>query len=356
MICEEAMVLMSAKLDAALSPAEEEALSAHLAVCPACNALMTTLRGLDEQVATLQEPAPEGLKKGVLYRIDQATGKAKPARRGWFGPGTALGAVAAVLVLLVGLNVIPLGGSKATSSMQDQNDYAVSGNYASKNEEYEPAYEAVNGAVGTQAAEAPQDSRKGVLHAPESATTYYRNPSQYNNSSDHAQPRLVTQTDEAACTALSKTEGAAVLLYTEFTPESLFALLEAEEPKLYALVAGLEPESKNGLRCYKTDCGTALAIQEWLLAQLPHDAAAEPGADGTESKLSVSLEALDPGSTSLYRIITWPIKERSVNWPEVWPDDWADSLRSEENWRLFFPSEDYVPNAEKAAYLAFPEN
>ena len=355
MICEEVIGLMSASLDGALSPAEEEALSAHLAACPACTALMTTLRGLDEQVASLREPAPEGLKKGVLYRIDQATGKAKPARRGWFGPGTALGAVAAVLVLLVGLKVIPLVGDKSTSGMQDQNEYAVqSGAY--KNEAYESAPDALNSADFTQAVEAPQDGKKG-MHASEFASSYHSDPNVSGAAcSDIAQLRRVTQADEAVCTALSEAEDAAVLLYTEFTPESLFALLEAEEPRLYALVAGLEPESRNGLRCYKTNCGTALAIQEWLFAQLPHDAAAEPDAAGTESKLSVSLEALDPGSASLYRIITWPIKERNVNWPEVWPDGWVDGLRSEENWRLFFPSEDYVPNADKAAYLAFPEN
>ena len=115
MICEEAMVLMSAKLDAALPPAEEEALEAHLAACPDCAKLMQTLRCMDEQVAALREPAPEGLKKGVLYRIDQATGKAKTPRRRWFGPGAALGAAAAVLVLLVGLKLSPLMNMKASS-------------------------------------------------------------------------------------------------------------------------------------------------------------------------------------------------------------------------------------------------
>ena len=115
MICEEALALMSAKLDGALTPEQDAQLTAHLAACPDCANLMETLRGLDSQVTELREPAPQGLKKGVLYRIDQATGKAKPSRRGWFGPGAAIGAVAAVLVLLVGLGVVPLGDMKANS-------------------------------------------------------------------------------------------------------------------------------------------------------------------------------------------------------------------------------------------------
>ena len=45
MICEEAMALMSAKLDGALTPEQEEELAAHLAACPDCAKLMQTLRG-----------------------------------------------------------------------------------------------------------------------------------------------------------------------------------------------------------------------------------------------------------------------------------------------------------------------
>ena len=128
MNCEQAYELMSARLDGALSAAQEETLRAHLEGCPACRALMETMTGLDAKVAALREPAPEGLKKGVLYRIDQATGKAKTPRRRWFGPGTALGAVAAVLVLLVGLGVFPLGTKSAAGISEHADSAAVEQN------------------------------------------------------------------------------------------------------------------------------------------------------------------------------------------------------------------------------------
>ena len=120
MTCEQAMELMSAMLDGELDPQLTDALNAHLETCPECKHLADTLRGLDEQLSGIRQPAPEGLKKGVLYRIDQATGKAKKPVRRWFGPGTAIGAAAAVLVLLVGTGVIPLGKQTMADKPADQ--------------------------------------------------------------------------------------------------------------------------------------------------------------------------------------------------------------------------------------------
>ena len=71
------------------------------------------------------------------------------------------------------------------------------------------------------------------------------------------------------CAALSENENAMVLLYTDFDADSVFGLLKAEEPALYALTEAMRSVEENGLLRYETDCGTALAIQEWLLAELP---------------------------------------------------------------------------------------
>ena len=365
MICEEALLLMSARLDGELTPDEEAALAEHLAVCPACAELMESMRGLDTQLATLREPAPEGLKKGVLYRIDQATGKARPARRGWFGPGAALGAVAAVLVLLVGLRVIPFPFGDSTKSKGAQLEDRTGFTCAAQTETISPQ---INGSLGqnlhdglraesnTACAEyAPMETQcEEAVNGLESSESHiYRYASDETDTSGSKSPTLEP---EAACAKRSRDRASAVLYYADFDAQSLFALLEEEEPQLYASLSGLSSETQDGLLCYETNCGTVLAIQEWLLAQLPHEEDMDAALMDAETRMMSEMEALDPGSENLYRIITWAPKDHPIRWPESWPADWADRLRTGEGWALFFPDEDYVPNAGKTAYLVFSSN
>lgn len=372
MICEEALLLMSAKLDDALSPDEEKALAAHLAVCPACAELMKTLSGQDEQLAALREPAPAALKAGVLDRIAQAESTAKPKtqslRRRWFGPGSALGAVAAVLVLLVGFGVISLpkwrSTDRATAMQENYNNIkdaeAVTGacapaetncpaeavNESEEKASWNNSKSAADGA-GLAGNVIQFPSLEATLESEGSSYCYYFriNKDQYASAADSS--------PELPCVMLSAEKDAAVLLYTDFDAQSLFTLLEREEPQLYAALAELEPETRDGLICYPTDCGTVLAIQEWLLSQLPHEEEMDSDLIEAETELMTHMEALDPGSESLYRIITWAPKDHPVSWPESWPADWADRLRTGDNWALFFPNEDYVPNVGKTAYLVF---
>jgi len=426
MTCEKAMALMSAKLDGVLTPEEEKELTAHLADCPDCANLMETLRGLDEKVADLAQPAPEGLKKGVLYRIDQATGKVKSPRRRWFGPGAALGGVAALLVLLVGLKVIPLKGfegaaSAAPESAQKQYegfaetvlkapDSVETGAPAATQQDFYQdstakwTLEGVDNADGQKVTQFGYDpSATGIVGnadapsvagEPVEAGTATKGEAAQNQAGegsgedtaedldlpgasasslvpdasgeDMVYPvtsgsnvtvgngRPVSKVEEILCAALCQDKDAAVLFYSEFDPESLFGLLQEEQPELYALVENLTPENKDGMIRYQTNCGTIMAIQEWLLAQLPHTEDMDPRLVDAETKLMSRMETLDPGSGSLYRIITWAPRDHAILWPESWPEGWDLRLRTGENWRLFFPDEDYVANASKTAYLIFP--
>ena len=144
-----------------------------------------------------------------------------------------------------------------------------------------------------------------------------------------------------------------MLLYTEFSYESLCELLEAEEPKLAALLTELKTVEENGqLRCL-TDCGTALAIHEWLLENLPRSELMEPGLQSAETRLRVRMEELDPGCGSLYKVISWAPRSKPIDWPSEWAEGWAARIRTEENWGLFFPAEDFVPAADAPALLVF---
>lgn len=371
MICEEAMALMSAKLDGELSSEQEAQLKAHLAACPDCSNLMESLRGLDEKVSALQEPAPAELKQRVLYRINHAAEAAKQPRRRWFSSG-ALGAVAAILVLLIGLGAIPMKffGAK-NESLKGSPAYETQG-WGSTHDGNTSGYQAENGIVHGIPSDSFFNGNGGKLESKGDRSegvegTRAPTSDQAENAGFPVEPAVtstqasemlclhpVSQADESVCSAISSSEDAAVLLYTEFDPESLFSLLEREEPKLYALVENLEPTARDGMICYQTNCGTVLAIQEWLLSQLPREEEMDSSLSDAESKLRTRMEALDPDSGSLYRIITLKPRARAILWPETWLEDWADRMREEKNWRLFFPSEDYVPNAEKTAYLVFP--
>ena len=365
MSCEQALELMSAALDGALSPEQEALLQAHLERCPECRRVMEAMKGLEQKLSALREPAPEGLKKGVLYRIDQATGKAKAPKRRWFGPGTAIGAVAAVLVLLVGLGVIPLKQRKT---------YDFDGS----------SYHRTTSQSPDAAPQAPEN--EAVEHRPDSLEAASLPASEFHDSNDNyaalalntdspskdncsigtgssgnagrneseqsAQP-ILSDALHNRCAELSVRQDLMVLLYTDFSKDSLFALLERAEPKLYALVEDLRTEETDGLILCETDCGSALAIHEWLLQSLPGSESLSERERSAENRTIQFMEELDPGSGSLFRVISWRPGVTSVSWPETWPTDWAARFRAAENWELFFPAEDYVPNSEKPAYLVF---
>ena len=362
MTCEEALALLSARLDGQLGAEEAAALEAHLASCPRCRALAAELEGLDKNLTTLAEPAPEGLKQGVLYRIDQASGKTK--RRGpWFRPGTALGAVAALLVLLVGTGLIKLPSQRAISEDTVQAEtraaaFPVNGNAA-------PAPETVQDIASTDIWVIPQqegswNANKGVAGEPGEDVKLPTYEGSDNFPWDSSQVQEVTASVsgdamysmaelQERCKALSENRKALVLAYADIDPASLFSLLEREAPELYRLTAELEPKEENGLLLYPTDCGTALALQEWLKAQIAANGETVRGG----SLLTETLERLDPSSDSLNRVIQVEQPAHPVAWPAAWPGSWALELQNGSNWILRYPSEDYVPKAEAPAYLVF---
>ena len=106
--CEQALELISAQLDGALTAEEAGALDEHLAQCPACRALRADLSTLHQLLPTLAEEPPAGLKDDIMKAVHAS--KCTPfhtRKRQWRWRSWA--SLAAVLVLvLVGGQAVQL--------------------------------------------------------------------------------------------------------------------------------------------------------------------------------------------------------------------------------------------------------
>ena len=101
--CEQALELISAQLDGALTAEEAGALNEHLAQCPACRALRADLSTLHQLLPTLAEEPPAGLKDNIMKAVHAS--KCTPfhtRKRQWRWRSWASLAAVLVLVLVVG--------------------------------------------------------------------------------------------------------------------------------------------------------------------------------------------------------------------------------------------------------------
>lgn len=96
MSCERYLDLISARLDAPLSPGDEAELTAHLNTCPQCRAAARDLEGVHAALTGCPVTPPAELAEGVMNTIRGQRSARKRTRR-------QLGALAACLVLCAGL-------------------------------------------------------------------------------------------------------------------------------------------------------------------------------------------------------------------------------------------------------------
>ena len=376
MNCEDVYTLLSAKLDGALSASEEEHLNAHLENCAECRRLYEAMFEIEEETKKLTQPAPEGLKRGVMYRIRQENGAGTKKRR-FFGFGTGLGAAAAVLVLLIGTGVVRLP-RHAISSQAPASSIAGEPNNETESPLETNIFTPVVNQNGWNFLDSKVISGEGSAPAitqdpetPDAAVSMEGNPAEPGEEGSTKSawfhlpnPFRQDAEQDALCRQLSAEAEAPVLLYSDFTDRSLLTLLQDAEPKLFDRLTENEPipaaqvlgedeasDPDEQPVVYRVDYESLLALQEWLLLNLPQS---DPTAAQTTNRLQVRMEELDPGSGALNRIITWSEAAKPVDWPEDWPEDWAERLRSGESWGLYYPAEDFIPRQDAAAYLVFP--
>ena len=386
MNCEQIYELLSARLDGALSAEDEARVQAHLDACPDCRRLYEAMASIEEKTAELAVPAPEGLKRGVMYRIRQESGKQKK-KRGYWGAGTGFGLIAAVLVLLVGTGVIRLPRPQ-TAAKASAGGATVSQPSPSAEKPAQPAEETIAFALPQADASdsstgyffSPGSLVASAVQAPDSTAAPgadLNSPGEGSSESSgegsseglpgvRGPVRPVDEMLRLICADLSEQAEAPILLYTEFSADSLLDLLAEAEPELYDRLVLAEPTTpaevlgdestepdESGLTVFATDYETALAVQEWLLQNLPRSAELDADGQAEEQELLVRMEELDPESGALNRIVTWAPRTAEIVWPEAWPEDWAVRLRTGENWALFYPEEDFIPEAGDLALLIF---
>ena len=119
MCSDEILALISGHIDACNTEQEEAQLREHLKTCEPCRRLLATYEQADCGIAALEQEVPDGFTTAVMDAVRQTpqAGK-KKSRRLPFGRGTAIAAVAAALLLVLGAGRLWIP-EESTASISD---------------------------------------------------------------------------------------------------------------------------------------------------------------------------------------------------------------------------------------------
>lgn len=150
--CDQALELISAKVDNALTAEESAALEEHLAACAACRALLAEFEALHRELPSLAAQPPAALKGDIMAAVCQSKVtpfQGKKTQWRW----RSLASLAAVLVLVVagssalrqwdgaasrsGIAQIPAGADAEVAMAQDTDSAALAAQSPEEQEQAE---------------------------------------------------------------------------------------------------------------------------------------------------------------------------------------------------------------------------
>lgn len=324
--------------------------------------MLEAMESVAHSTASLAQEAPPRLKPNVMAAIAKEQAEKKKNRLRRILPGGAIGAVAAVLALLVGTGVIPLRqfGSSTDAARPEKSSYAEN---VAETAAAPEAYGAIGetGAPGaaaddwaesmmTATAANSPEAYDGLLDA-EAETAEVEEPAEAaedagqvkRSGTQHAPTTLLSPEQIDRLQSFSTNAGGAVLAY-EGLGERFAEELCVIEPSFAALLEDAVVTEEDGMYVLQSDLKTVFAIHEWLAQAL------------SEEELSNALRfsrisEYDPDSACLTTVITMPERGCLTSLPPDWPEDFPALFREGKNWLLFYPREDYRPEQDSPAYL-----
>ena len=328
MECGEALILISGHIDGQNAPQEEDALRAHLLTCPDCRALLRTYQDMEQNIAALNVPAPDGLASKIMAQIPKTRRK---KRSPWLGIGASAGVAAAVLAVLIGTKTIPL--PKRSGGITE------APHKAAQTEAGMPML-----TISAPVTEAPAEDREDEASADGTVPRNYK----------HAPGSgAIIDRELALCAGLSKDSYAAVLLYSGIDT-SFFEWLSDCAPELserLRIHSSSAVDSQTGIITVTSDYTTVTALHEWFrYVLLSEDSESVPEGDvRDEINAQFSVYGLD--GSHIAACYDFPQDCLPAGWQKIFPRNFVEQWFTGENWRLFYPEENYQPDAEDLAYL-----
>ena len=192
MNCDQALELLSGHIDQCNTPEEEAQLQAHLASCASCRAVLAAYEELDCGLSALRMEPPASLLQGVMDAVRREEAAKKKIRR-FPARGVAATAVAAALLLVVGMTALPALRDNGNST--DAAPHAVSYTAESSTEDPSSLTKAVpDGADAAQpsAASAEVPEENADASDPRTITTQSSGPETSDSTDEAGTPTTLT--------------------------------------------------------------------------------------------------------------------------------------------------------------------